>query len=52
MQRNNGLLHDLKHAARGNILLFSDEKIFDIVASSNHWNDRLIGNDPNICLML
>lgn len=46
LHRSKALLKDVKHAARGRSILFSDEKIFTVDAISNRRNDRWIGNDP------
>lgn len=45
LQRSKVLINDLKHAAQGRVILFSDEKIFNVDAHSNRRNDRWIGND-------
>lgn len=46
LQRSKALLNNIKHAAAGLAILFSDEKIFTVDAISNRRNDRWIGDDP------
>lgn len=46
MDRAKALLNNIKHAAPGRVMLFTDEKIFTVDASLNRRNDRWIGNEP------
>lgn len=46
LQRSKVLINDMKHAAPGRTILFSDEKIFTVDVCNNRRNDRWIGNDP------
>uniref|UniRef100_A0A3Q1HRU9 Tc1-like transposase DDE domain-containing protein n=1 Tax=Acanthochromis polyacanthus TaxID=80966 RepID=A0A3Q1HRU9_9TELE len=49
LERAKAILKDLKHAATGRTILFTDEKIFTVNAAANRRNDRWIGNDPQNC---
>lgn len=45
--RSKVLLNNVKHAAAGRAILFSDEKIFTVNAILNRRNDRWIGGGPS-----
>ena len=46
VQWSKALLNNIKHAAQGCAVLFSDEKIFTVDSVSNRRNDLWIGDDP------